>query len=277
MIDLHCHVLPGIDDGPASIGESIALARYASQCGIETVVATPHVSSRYPNRAPAIAELVNELNEALEDALVPVKVLPGAEIAASEISTIDPAELDRLGLARGSWLLVEPPFASSVTGLSSVIRDLQLHGHHVILAHPERCMAFHRDPDILAALIGAGVPTSVTAGALVGRFGSRVRRFALSMARDGLIHNVASDAHDLEGRRPSIAAELAQAGLSEIQKWLTREVPAAILRQPGATSSTDHTDAPPTTPLVVAKTIRRHRMTMVECGARGTCHMTRDC
>ena len=74
-------------------------------------------------------------------------------------------------------------------------------GHHVVLAHPERCPAFHRDPSMLTSLVSAGALTSVTAGSLVGRFGDEVRRFALELVRDGMVHNVASDAHD-DVRRP---------------------------------------------------------------------------
>ena len=102
-------------------------------------------------------------------------------------------------------------------------------GHGVLLAHPERCPAFHRDPRMLESLVRAGVLTSITAGSLVGHFGEPVRRFALELARDGLIHNVASDAHDHVNRPPGMADELRQAGLGPLTEWLTQEVPAAIL------------------------------------------------
>ncbi|HLL91334.1 MAG TPA: CpsB/CapC family capsule biosynthesis tyrosine phosphatase, partial [Solirubrobacteraceae bacterium] len=96
-------------------------------------------------------------------------------------------------------------------------------------AHPERCQAFHRDPRMLAALVRDGVLTSITAGSLVGRFGNRVRRFALQLVQDELVHNVSSDAHGHDRRRPGIAAELEQAGMGELCEWLTEAVPAAIL------------------------------------------------
>ena len=97
---------------------------------------------------------------------------------------------------------MEPPFAPTVTGLDSILFDLQRQGHRVLLAHPERCQAFHRDPRMLESLVGAGILTSITAGSLVGSFGGEARRFALSLARDGLIHNVASDTHDTVRRPP---------------------------------------------------------------------------
>jgi protein-tyrosine phosphatase len=229
VIDLHSHVLPGIDDGPDSIDGSLELARAAAAGGTRTLLATPHVSWRYPNDGATIARLVDELNERLRAEQIALEVRRGAEIAMTRLADIEPGELARLGLGGGRWLLVEPPFTPVLTGLDSILLDLQRRGHRILLAHPERCHAFHRDPEMLEALVRSGVLTSVTAGSLVGQFGGDVRRFALGLARDGLIHNVASDAHDHVQRPPSIAAELEQAGLAPLAGWLTREVPAAIL------------------------------------------------
>jgi protein-tyrosine phosphatase len=229
VIDLHSHVLPGIDDGPDSIGGSLELARAAAAGGTRTLLATPHVSWRYPNEGATIARLVDELNERLRAEQIALEVLAGAEIAMTRLADIEPDELSRLGLGGGQWLLVEPPFTPVLTGLDSILLDLQHRGHRILLAHPERCHAFHRDRELLESLVRSGVLTSVTAGSLVGQFGGEVRRFALGLARDGLIHNVASDAHDHVQRPPSIAVELEQAGLAPLADWLTREVPAAIL------------------------------------------------
>jgi protein-tyrosine phosphatase len=229
MIDLHCHVLPGIDDGPETIEGSLQLARAAVAAGTCVLVATPHVSWSYPNDADTIVSLVDELNARLTAEGVALEVRAGAELAMTRLIDIAPAQLPRLRLGAGPWLLVEPPFAPTVTGLDSILLDLQRQGHRILLAHPERCHAFHRDPQMLQSLVRAGILTSITAGSLVGRFGGEVRRFALSLARDGLIHNVASDAHDNGRRPPGTAAELIQAGLEPLAGWLTEEVPAAIL------------------------------------------------
>jgi protein-tyrosine phosphatase len=229
VIDLHSHVLPGIDDGPDSIDGSLELARAAAAAGTRTLLATPHVSWRYPNDADTVAPLVDELNERLRGEQIALEVRPGAEIAMMRLADIAPEELSRLGLGGGRWLLVEPPFTPVLTGLDSILLDLQRRGHRILLAHPERCYAFHRDREMLESLVRSGVLTSVTAGSLVGQFGGDVRRFALGLARDGLLHNVASDAHDHVQRPPSIAAELEQAGLAPLADWLTREVPEAIL------------------------------------------------
>jgi protein-tyrosine phosphatase len=228
VIDLHCHVLAGIDDGPQTIEDSLALARAAAAAGTRTLVATSHVSWEYPNRAETIARLVDELNRRLGSDGVALEIRPGAEIAMTRLADTAPDELSRLTLGGGRWLLVEPPFMLVVTGLDVLIADLQHRGYHVVLAHPERCPAFHRDRAMLEGLVNSGALMSVTAGSLAGRFGNAVRHFALELMRDGLVHNVASDAHDSQ-RPPTIAAELERAGLGSLAEWLTQQVPGAIL------------------------------------------------
>jgi protein-tyrosine phosphatase len=229
MIDMHCHILPGIDDGPADFEGSLALARALSASGVSTVVATSHVSWHYQNDAATIAGLTTELNDRLSENAIPLKVLAGAEIAMTYALELDPGELARFGIGGSPWLLIEPPFTAVVSNMDVVLMDLNRSGQRILLAHPERCPAFHRDPEMLATLVGAGVLTSITAGALVGRFGGTVQRFALQLAREGMIHNVASDAHDPIRRPPGIAQELAQVGMGELTKWLTGEVPQAII------------------------------------------------
>jgi protein-tyrosine phosphatase len=259
MIDLHSHVLPGIDDGPPTIEGSLALARAAAAAGTRVLTATPHVSWRWRNDADTIAELTAALNERLveedivtrrpaspahgtsktgerpaeEDAATaqetPLEIRAGAEIALTLIGDIEPTELRRLTLGGGPWLLVEPPFTPAAPNLDRILLELLDGGLRIVLAHPERCPAFQRGPEMVERLVEAGALTSITAGSLVGRFGSEARSFALQLARDGLLHNVASDAHDVLNRPPGIAAELEQAGLAPLARWLTEEVPAAIL------------------------------------------------
>lgn len=229
MIDLHCHALPGIDDGPETIEGSLALMRAARAVGIDTVVATPHVNSRTPNDADTIAALTAELNDHLARELIDVKVLPGAEVAISHLAELDPAELSRLTLGGGGWVLIEPPFTPVATGIEALVIGLLRQGHRVVLAHPERCPALQRDREVVPRLADAGVLMSITAGSLAGRFGGQVRHYALELARAGLIHNVTSDAHDVNKRRPGLLEEIEQARLTPLADWLTQAVPAAIL------------------------------------------------
>jgi protein-tyrosine phosphatase len=136
--------------------------------------------------------------------------------------------------------------------IAPAVTDLQKRGFRVVLAHPERCPAYHRSPAALGVLVRSGVLTSITAGAFVGRFGGTVRRFALELVGSGLVHSVASDAHDRSLRPPGMASELQQAGLGGLADWLTREVPEAVLR--GA-------DIPPRPNVAVAANGGRGRTT----------------
>jgi protein-tyrosine phosphatase len=229
VIDLHCHVLPGIDDGAATIEDSLAIARAAVAAGTRTMVATPHVSAHYPNEAATIGRLVVELNERLLAEGIPLDVRAGAEVAITSAAELAPERLAELTLGGGPWLLLEPPFTQVASPIDAIVLDILDRGHRVLLAHPERCPAFHRKRDVLEALVRDGVLTSITAGSLVGRFGREVRSFALQLVRDGLVHNVTSDAHDPLKRAPGAIAELADAGLGTLTVWFTEEVPAAIL------------------------------------------------
>jgi protein-tyrosine phosphatase len=229
VIDLHSHVLPGIDDGPEPIEGSLALARAVAQSGVRTLMATPHVSWRYPNDAETIARLVAELNARIETEGIPLEIRAGAEIAMTRAAEIEPAQLPRLSLGGGPWLLIECPFTPVATGMDALVYDLQRHGHRVVLAHPERCPAFHRDRAALEAMVRGGALASITAGSLVGSFGGTTQRFAMQLVQDELVHNVASDTHDTVRRPPGIRAELEQAGLGALADWLTVEVPGAIL------------------------------------------------
>jgi len=229
MIDLHCHVLPGIDDGPETIEQSVALAAAAARAGTSTLLATSHVNWHYPNDAETLAHLTEQLNARLEIEEVPLQVLPGAEVAMTYAMELEPAELLRFGLGGGPWVLIEPPFTPVAQNLDLMILNLRRSGVRILLAHPERCPVFHREPQMIESLVDAGVLTSITAGSLVGRFGAEVRRFSLELARKGLIHNVASDTHDTTRRAPGIREELEAAGLGAMSQWLTVEVPQAIL------------------------------------------------
>ena len=211
--------------------------------GTRTLVATSHVSWEYPNRADTIARLVAELDRRLGGEGLALEIRAGAEIAMTRLADTPSDELARLTLGGGRWLLVEPPFTLASTGLDALVADLQDRGYRVVLAHPERCPAFHRDRSMLEALVDAGALGSLTAGSLVGRFGKAVRRFSLELVRDGLVHNVASDAHDAkpppaDGRggaragRPRSAHRVAHAGRSgRNPPWRRDSSPAAVRRR----------------------------------------------
>lgn len=230
MIDLHCHILPGIDDGPPTLAESVALGRAAVAAGTSTIVATPHVSWDYPaNTAARIAEGVAEVNAALRREGVDLEVLSGAEIAMTRAGELPDAELQALRLGGGPYLLVECPLSPVASGFEPIASGLAARGHRILLAHPERCPAFQRDPAAYERLIAHGMLGQLTAGALVGRFGRHVQAFAHRLLREGLAHDVASDAHSAVHRPPSIGPELDEAGYGAQADWLARQVPEAVL------------------------------------------------
>ena len=235
MIDLHTHVLPGIDDGPGTVEESIALARAAVAEGTTTLVATPHVTWDLPaNDAGRIAAAVAALEAELARAGVDVALRTGAEVAITRAHELGDEELRGLRLGGGEWLLVESPLSVVAAGFDTAVYALAARGHRIVLAHPERSPLLHKDPELLRRFVADGMLTSVTAGALLGRFGSTVKRFALWMLEEDLVHDLASDAHDAERRPPGIHDAIAAAdqelpGVAERAAWLTLSVPGAIL------------------------------------------------
>lgn len=231
MIDLHCHVLWGIDDGPRTLADTMALAQTAVAAGTTQIVATPHVSWDHPeNSSASIARRVREANHALAAARLPLTVLPGAEVALTRVPELPEEELAALTLGGGPWLLVEPPFSPVLTGIEGVLDHLLMTGHRLVIAHPERCPAFLRDRSRLEHYVGQGCLTSFTAGSVAGVFGPQVQEFTLDCLREGLVHGIASDAHSAGGKRsPGIGTQLEHAGFGPLTDHLTRAMPEAII------------------------------------------------
>jgi protein-tyrosine phosphatase len=235
VIDLHCHILPGLDDGPANMDFSVAMAREAVADGTQIIVATPHVRSDYVVEPAAIEPAVDELNRRLKAEGVMLRVMAGAEIGWREVADIDDGTLATLCLGSSGFVLIECPYSKSAADLEGVVHGVRERGFQVVLAHPERCPLFQADPDRLAALVGDGVLASVTASSVAGGFGERVQQAAFDMLERGLVHDIASDAHDHLHRRPTIAAIADDAAaelpaLAEHLPWYTVTAPVAILR-----------------------------------------------
>jgi protein-tyrosine phosphatase len=231
VIDLHCHVLPGVDDGPATLEDSLALCRAAAAAGTRTIVATPHVSWDWPQvSSQVVADGVARVNEAIAAEGLDLEVRPGAEVAMTRAGDLPDEELVALRLGGGPYLLVECPYSPAAAGFDAILHGLAGRGHRILLAHPERCPAFQRDRARLRAFVDADMLTSITAGALVGRFGRGVKAFARELLDEGLVHDIASDGHGAGPQRPpSIGPELEEAGLGDRADWHARAVPLAIL------------------------------------------------
>ncbi len=234
MIDLHTHLLPGIDDGAPDLEASLAMARAALAGGVEAAVATPHVSSTYRNDPLALRARVDELQAAFAANDLPLRLHAGAEVSYSMLHSLSDDAVRACCLGDGDWLLLELPLSGPAPFVDRLVGDLQLRRYQVLLAHPERIAAFQRDIGLVERLVEQGCLCSITAGSLSGQFGGSVKRFTGELLARGLVHNIASDAHDAEHRSPALRTMLAPAlaELPELESWLgylTEDVPAAIL------------------------------------------------
>lgn len=234
MIDLHCHLLPGLDDGPATLDDSLAIGRAARAAGVTTIVATPHVREDFPFDPGRIPGLVAEVNAALDAEGVGVRALAGGELALTKTPEMADEEVQRVTLGGGPYVLVESPYVAMTDLLDQELFNLQVRGFRPLLAHPERSPTFIGDVDRLAGLVERGILCSLTAGSLAGRFGRTVQRASVAMLSAGLVHNVASDAHAATGRGPGLlwgfeALEEHLPGIAAQAPWYTQEAPAAIL------------------------------------------------
>ena len=234
MVDLHCHILPGVDDGPPDLHGSLAMARAAVDEGTRTVAATPHINYDHDVAPGGVGAHVAALNESLGREDLPLTVVKGGEVALSRLGDLDDEALSQISLGDGSYMLVESPYSHAVPLLDEQLFELELRGFRPLLAHPERCPHFHADPKRLGRLVDRGVLCSINSGSMRGQFGSTVRRFALRLLGEGLVHDVASDAHDADRRPPGLAsgfqlAEPELPGISAQAPWYVEEAPAAIL------------------------------------------------
>ncbi|MDA0163881.1 hypothetical protein OM076_26660 [Solirubrobacter ginsenosidimutans] len=232
MIDLHCHVLPGIDDGPPTIEAALDLARDAQRDGITTIAATPHIHPEYPNNDAALvwARIV-ALQPRLDAAGIAVKLVPGGEVDALHALVLADEELRALHLGGGPWLLLECPLSSiAAPAFIPTAKALAARGHKLLLAHPERSPVFLPHPERLDELVNQhGMLAQVTAGSLSGQFGRTVREVAHRMLETRSVHVAASDGHGAH-RPATIARELEQAGVEpHLTAWLAHDVPNAIL------------------------------------------------
>ena len=212
FVDIHNHILPSVDDGARNIAEALEMARQAVAAGTDTMVATPHRGwfLRRAARPEVVREHVAGLQESLNRAGVPLRIVPGVEIKLGPRVGRDllDGEVGTLGDA-GQWALVEPPFDRiPPDGLDSIGRILET-GCRVVLAHPERCAELQESLAFVEACAARGVAFQLTSGSLLGRFGSRAldTAHALLARADDWPLVIASDAHDLHERSCGLLAQ----------------------------------------------------------------------
>ena len=230
MIDLHSHVLPGVDDGAHTLEESLAILRAAAEDGIIRIAATPHVRADYPTSPDTMERGVDELNRAAREAGVPIEVLAGGELDIEYAARLDDATLARFGLGgNAAVLLLECPYYGWPLELRDFVFRLGMRGFSVMLAHPERNPDVQADPEVLRPLVDAGVLVQLTAASVEGRLGSGARHASRALLDADLVHVIASDAHSPQVRAAGMAAAAAVVGDAALAQWLTEDVPAAVV------------------------------------------------
>ena len=230
MIDLHTHILPGIDDGARTLDDALEMARALVADGVTTVAATPHVRGDYPTSADVMLRAVDELRGALEEAGIPLTLLPGAELAVDRIPRLGEHELRRLTLAgSGQYLLVETPYYGWPPELAEQLLELRMAGFTPVLAHPERNAHVQRAPSLLAPFVQGGALIQVTAASVDGRLGAASRQTAFHLIEAGLAHMLASDAHTPDIRAAGMRSAADALEDPALADWLATDVPRALV------------------------------------------------
>lgn len=231
MIDLHCHLLPGLDDGAPDLADAVAMGRQAAASGVTRICATPHIRHDHDVKIYELPDHLGLLNDALADDGCPVRVLPGGEVAETIVEHLTDDELHAVSLgASGRWILLEPAPGPLSDSIGKAVRQLERRGFRSLVAHPER----HLSADLierLVTLVGDGALVQVTAATLAEHPASIGMRM---LAEAGVVHVLGSDAHSARAGRP-VDLSMGVAALAEIPAmhehldWVVHEAPAAIV------------------------------------------------
>ena len=200
MIDVHCHILPDLDDGPSDFSESLEMARIASKDGICKIIATPHVNDgKYSPQN--IRKRVDEFNRLLKENRIPLLIYPGAETSMS----MDPTMFPKYTLNNTNYILLEFPHDHLPSYAGRILSWLCSKGLKPVIAHPERNYSVIRAPEVLLKLLNNNIYVQITAGSLTGDFGVDIKYCADFLLDSGKVDLMASDAHSREFRTPVLA------------------------------------------------------------------------
>ncbi len=206
LIDLHCHILPGIDDGAVDLENSLEMARVAVAEGIRITACTPHMMPGvYDNTGPRVREHIAVLQKALDEAEIALRLVPGADIHLQSDLSAKLKQGSLLALNDSRYFLFEPPHHTAPPRLEEAAFDVMAGGFQPVLTHPERLTWIETHYDTMRNLAHRGVWMQITCGSLTGRFGRRPRYWAERMVDEGLVHILATDAHNLRNRSPLMA------------------------------------------------------------------------
>jgi protein-tyrosine phosphatase len=202
MIDIHSHILPGIDDGAQTIEDAIAMANAAASEGITKIIATPHhKNGSYENPKQKILQHVDHLNAVLKERNIPLTVLPGQEVRIYGDILKDYENGELLTLTNESpYLFIEFPSNHVPRYAEQLLFDIQMKGIVPIIVHPERNAEISENPELLYQFVKRGALTQLTAASVAGYFGKKIKKFALQTIEANLAHFIASDAHNITNR-----------------------------------------------------------------------------
>jgi len=206
VIDLHCHILPGIDDGATDVSVSLAMARAAVGQGVSVVACTPHIlPGLYHNSGPAIRQATQQLQGVFQQEGIPLQLVTGADVHMTPdfVGGLRAGRL--LSIADSRYVLVEPPHHTAPPQLEDFFFNLVVAGYVPILTHPERLSWVPSRYQMIKRLVQGGVWMQLTAGSFAGAFGRNALYWAERMLDDGCVHLLASDAHAAERRPPNLA------------------------------------------------------------------------
>ena len=207
MLDLHCHILPGLDDGAADVSVSLSMAQAFVADGVSVVACTPHIlPGLYQNSGPQIREATSSLQQVLDREGVSLRLVSGADnhVSPSFVAELKAGHL--LSLSDTRYVLVEPPHHVAPPRMEELFFSLLVAGYVPILTHPERLTWIESHYDVMQRLAQGGVWMQLTAGSILGGFGRRARYWSERMLDEGLAHILATDAHDTRRRPPNLGA-----------------------------------------------------------------------
>ena len=222
MIDLHSHLLPGLDDGSPDLLTSLAMANAFVADGVEIVACTPHIlPGLYHNTGPGILAAVDELQAHLNDAGIPLHLVAGADVHLAPGLVSGLASGSVLSLAGSRYVLIEPPHHVLPARLEDTLFELLVAGYVPVITHPERLSWLPSNYAIVPRLVQSGVWMQLTSGSLTGKFGRTALYWATRILDEGLAHILASDAHDPQRRRPDLSkgAEIAAQRLGDQEAY----------------------------------------------------------
>ncbi|MFF2446735.1 tyrosine-protein phosphatase [Neobacillus sp. NPDC058068] len=202
MIDIHCHILPGVDDGPTQLIECLNMANAAVTAGISHLFATPHhLNGQYENSKSVILQRTHELNRHLQQENIHLTIHPGQEVRIHR-ELFHSLEMDEILTLNneGKYMLLELPFGEVPTYTQEIVYELLVRGITPIIVHPERNSGFLEDHHLLFELVQEGALTQLTSGSIIGHFGKKVKSLSEKLIEHNLAHFIATDAHNCGSR-----------------------------------------------------------------------------